>query len=146
MKNRILFDTSVLVAAMVATHLFHNRAILWLQRAKQGQFAFLVATHSIAELYSILTTLPVRPCISPPTAQQLINDNIESCAEIISLDTKDYIAVTKELSNLGLSGGIVFDALLLQAAKKAKADRLLTFNLKDFERLNLSTALQVVEP
>ena len=34
-----------------------------------------------------------------------------------------------------LTGGIIYDALHLQAAIKAKVDRLYTANLRDFQRL-----------
>ena len=35
---KILFDTSVLVAAIVEPHPMHGRALPWLQRAKAGEF------------------------------------------------------------------------------------------------------------
>ncbi len=37
--------------------------------------------------------------------------------------------------SLNLPGGTVYDALIAQAAVKAKAEVLLTLNLKDFQRL-----------
>jgi predicted nucleic acid-binding protein len=61
---RILLDTSVLVAAMVEAHPAHMRALPWLQKAQGGTDTWLVAAHSLAELYAILTTLPVRPRIN----------------------------------------------------------------------------------
>jgi predicted nucleic acid-binding protein len=56
-----LFDTSVLVAAMVEAHPNHTAALPWLQRAKPGLVTGLVAAHSLAELYAVLTTLPIQP-------------------------------------------------------------------------------------
>jgi predicted nucleic acid-binding protein len=39
------------------------------------------------------------------------------------------------MADLGLSGGIVYDALIARAAQKVKADRLLTLNPGDFRRV-----------
>ena len=55
---RFLLDTSVLVAAMVEAHPMHITALPWLRRAKDRLDSGLVAAHSVAELYAILTTLP----------------------------------------------------------------------------------------
>ena len=74
---KILFDTSVLVAAVVQPHPMHSRALPWLKRAKAGEYDFVVATHTLAELYAVLTTLPVKPRISSSTAWRLIQENIE---------------------------------------------------------------------
>ncbi len=45
------------------------------------------------------------------------------------------IQTIKAMSEKGLSGGIIYDALIAKAALKAKADRLLTLNKKDFEKI-----------
>ncbi|HEV2064753.1 MAG TPA: PIN domain-containing protein, partial [Thermoanaerobaculia bacterium] len=74
---KVLFDTSVLVAAMVEPHPVHERALSWLKRARVGDFEFLVASHTLAELYAVLTTLPVRPRISPEIASRLVQQNVE---------------------------------------------------------------------
>ncbi|MBL7210989.1 MAG: PIN domain-containing protein [Desulfobacteraceae bacterium] len=132
---KTLFDTSVLVAAIVEPHPMHNRALPWLQRAKTGELAFFVASHTLAELYAVLTTLPIKPMISPSTAWRLIHDNIEISAKIISLSPSDYQDIIKRVSEFGLSGGIIYDALIVKAAKKSKVERLLTFNINDFKRV-----------
>lgn len=131
---KVLFDTSVLVAAIVEEHPMHAIALPWLQKAKTGKFDFLVASHSLAELYAVLTTLPLRPRISPSTAWRLVNSNVESSAKVISLSPLDYKKTVKEMAELGLSGGIIYDGLIAMAARKSGADRLLTFNPDDFFR------------
>ncbi|MBU4582986.1 MAG: hypothetical protein KKH02_11335, partial [Proteobacteria bacterium] len=42
----------------------------WLQRIKKGSDSGLVSAHSVAELYAILTTLPMKPRISQTPAKQ----------------------------------------------------------------------------
>ena len=132
---RVLFDTSVLVAATVEPHPVHNRALPWLQRAKAGEFDFLVATHTLAELYAVLTTLPVKPRITPLAAWRLVQTNVEVSARIVTLSVSDYKGTVREMAENGLTGGVIYDALIVTAARKSGADRLLTLNEHDFLRL-----------
>ncbi len=132
---KLLFDTSVLVAAIVEAHPHHSHALPQLQDVKSGKHEFFVAAHSLAELYAVLTSLLLKPKISPLTARRLIDENVISSANIISLSAADYKNTLKELSELALTGGIVYDALVAKAAKKSRIDRLLTFNAKDFQRV-----------
>ena len=128
-------DTSVLVAAMVESHPAHGRAFPWLKRAKSKEFELVVCTHTLAELYAVLTTLPVRPRLGPDIARRLIRDNVETVATIIELRTKDYVTVLDGQTSLGLTGGAIYDALAAHAAQKAGVDKLLTLNESDFRRV-----------
>lgn len=132
---RVVFDTSVLVAGIVETHPDNDRAFPWLKRAKEGEFELIVATHTLAELYAVLTTLPVRPRISPGMAWRLIYENATRPAKLISISISDYNECIQSMVDLGLVGGTVYDALLVSVVKKTKADRLLTLNMRDFERV-----------
>ncbi len=143
---KILFDTSVIVAAIVETHPMHNRAFPWLKRAIQKEFHMFVACHTIAEVYGVLTTIPVSPKITPALALQLIQENIETKAEIISLTASDYIDIIKNVAKFNLSGGIIYDAIIAGAAQKIKADKLLTFNIKDFKRVWPDGLAQIISP
>ena len=132
---KVLLDTSVLVAAMVESHPMHARAHLWLDRGIGGEFEWVVAAHSLAELYHVLTAYPLRPRIAPGTARQLIHDNIARKASVVALTASDYTAVVQHVASLNLTGGVVYDALILRAAERAGVDRVLTFNVDDFRRL-----------
>ncbi len=143
---KVLLDTSVLVAATVRTHPMHERAIPWLKRGKTNEIQVHVAAHSIAECYSVLTSLPLRPRISPSTAARLIRDNVRSTATIVPLTVLDYITTVDELAEQGLSGGIVYDALVATAAKKAKVEQLVTLNPDHFRRVWPAGAKNVTTP
>lgn len=132
---RVFFDTSVLVAAIFEGHKRHDQAFPWLRRAREKEFTFLVAAHTLAELYSTLSGLPVRPRISPEAARELVRENVESTAEIVSLLPEDYSLVLQRMADRGLSGGVIYDALLARAAEKAGAEKLLTLNESDFRRV-----------
>jgi predicted nucleic acid-binding protein len=143
---RLLFDTSVLIAGFVASHPRHHSALSWLQRTKEKNISFLVSAHSLMECSAVLTRLPLSPRISAESASYLIRENIEKLAEIVSLSTKDYQSIIKHVTELGLSGGIIYDAIVIQTAKKAKADKILTLNSKDFIRLSPENTEWIITP
>jgi predicted nucleic acid-binding protein len=113
----------------------HERAFSWMKNAKANAFESAVASHTLAELYAVLSTLPIKPRIVPSVAWRLIHENVETICEVVSLTAAEYRAAIKQMSELGLSGGIVYDALIAKAAKKAKVERLLTFNSDHFNRV-----------
>jgi len=143
---RILLDTSILVAAMVEAHPAHEQGWAWLKRVTSGTDKGVVAAHSLAELYAILTTLPVQPPISPTDARRLIQHNVIQTLEIAFLSDQDYIEVIEHLALLGIVGGATYDALILRAAANAKVDLIVTLNEKDFRRVYPNLADKIVAP
>jgi predicted nucleic acid-binding protein len=135
----------VLVAAFEVSHPRHTVCLPWLQQAQTEQIHGLIATHTLAELYSVLTRLPVRPRISPELAQRLITENLERF-EVIPLTTEDYQMVLAQMVNLNLTGGGIYDGLIAQAAVKAEVNTLLTLNPNHFTRLGEDIARLVQVP
>lgn len=131
---RVLFDASILVAALVRSHGRHGVARPWLARAMRGELTPVVAAHTLAELHATLTVLPVRPRISPQTAERLREENLPESTEIIALTSEDYRAVIRRITDLGLAGGVVHDALIARAAEIGRVDRLVTLNQAHFRR------------
>jgi predicted nucleic acid-binding protein len=143
---RILVDTSVMVAGIVQAHPGHTRALPWLAGARNGEHECVFSCHSLLELFAVLTSLPLHPRIRPDLAHRLIVENIESSMEAVELSAADYRSVLGEVKALGLTGGIVYDALIAFAAHKAKVDRLLTFNVSDFKRVWPECADRIIAP
>ena len=143
---KTVFDTSVLVAAIVEAHPEHARALPWLQRAKRKEFDGCVASHTLAELYAVLTRLPLRPAISPALAWRLIRENVLTSLEVIPLLGDDYRTVIEQLASLGIGGGATYDALIAQAASKCNADRVITFNGEHFRRVRPDLASRIILP
>jgi len=101
----------------------------------------------LAELYSILTTFPAKPRrISPQEAQQLIQQNILDVFEVITLSEQDYISVINHLSESGIMGGVIYDALILKGAIKANVDGVITLNENDFKRVYPDFADKIISP
>ena len=112
----------------------HKRAFPWPKRAKANEFELIVASHTIAELFAVLSTLPIKPRITPLIARKLISENIEPNSKFISLTPGEYKTVIKQVSELGLAGGVNYDALIAKVAQKSKVERLLTLNIDHFSR------------
>jgi predicted nucleic acid-binding protein len=142
---KVLFDTSVLVAAFEASHPRHAVCLPWLQRAQSQEIDGYFSTHTLAELYSVLTRLPVRPTITPTIAQRLIDENLNLLV-VIPLTADDYQQAIARMVRLNLPGGGIFDALIAQAALQAEVDILLTLNPNHFTRLGEDLAQQVRVP
>ncbi len=104
-----------------------------------------ISTHSLAELYSVLTRLPLQKPISPQQAYNGIMNNLKGF-QTIDLDSDDYLNVIENISQLQITGGVIFDAIIAQAALKANVDILLTLNPKHFRRLGESIASLVQDP
>ncbi|HED06744.1 MAG TPA: PIN domain-containing protein [Ignavibacteria bacterium] len=132
---KILFDSSVLIAAFVEFHPKHKTALSFLVKAKNKEFELFVSAHSILEVYSVLTSAPFKPRITSVIAKQLIENNIRSFAKIVYLSDKDYFVIIEKMSSSGLIGGIVYDAIIVECALNSKVDEILTLNPKDFLRL-----------
>ena len=140
---KVLFDTSVLVAAALLQHPSHTPCFAQLQTARSRQIQGCLSTHSLAEFYSVLTRMPSQPRMSPQAARILIENYLQYLAPIV-LEPIDYLAAIHQMADLNLPGGGIFDALIAQAALKAGVDKILTLNPNHFSRLNAAIA-QIVE-
>ncbi|MBA3698808.1 MAG: PIN domain-containing protein [Planctomycetes bacterium] len=133
---RFLFDTSVLVPAMITAHEHHDLARPWLERAMVGEFRLVLSVHALAECFSVLTRLPGTLKCSPSMAHAVLKGNLLTRAKalVVALETDDYLAILDDLAAKNLAGGVIFDALHVRAARRHKA-RIVTFNQRDFARL-----------
>ncbi len=95
-----------------------------------------VANHTLAEVYSVLSTLPLSPRIGPSLANQMVEENVIRHADtLVTLTATDYRKALQRLADGGFSGGITYDMLVVVAAEKVHAAEIVTLNRKDFERI-----------
>ncbi len=132
---RLFLDTSVLLAGMVEHHPQHPQAFAALRSIADRSHQGYIATHSLAEVYAVLTRLPVKPAIHSSEAVLMIQKNVIEHCQAVELKTEDYEAVLSVAAERGWRGGSIYDALILQCARKIHAERIHTFNLGDFQRL-----------
>lgn len=138
---RTLFDTSVVVAALVDQLGTHQAAFREFRRHSSGENAGFCSTHALAEIYATLTALPLQRRISPDDARRLLEETVLARLAVIPLGSADYRAVLRRVADQGLGSGAIYDALHAHCARKESVDQILTYNLHDFERFDLEGIL-----
>lgn len=142
---RVAFDTSVLVASIVASHRHHARAHCWLQAVESGSLEGLASWHAMTETWSVLTRLPVTPRITPLTAWGAVR-RLRAVLTLLAPTERIYRTALVRCTARALTSGVVFDAVHLVTAEESGADAMLTFNHADFARLVDSGSPQIVVP
>ena len=142
----VFCDTSVLVAACIRKHPHYERARPVLEAIAGGKEAGVISTHSLAEVFSALTSVPVVPRILPSEARAIIATNIRRHFQLVAVTPEMYERAVEVCVGRGLGGGKVYDALLIECARHSKADRIYTFNLQDFRRLAPDLVDRLVAP
>lgn len=142
---KILYDTSAFVAAVLGSHPAHAEAHRVLDLARSGGERGLVAAHTLAESYAVLSAIPTHPRLRPHQVNQIIRENLDGF-RVITLSVRDHRAVLQQMESLELSGGAIYDVLIARAAIKAGADRLVTLNARHFNRLGDDVATIVWVP
>ncbi len=107
--------------------------------------ALFISTHGLAECYNALTRYPIEGVLLPSQAQDLLKERFPHKLKTIELTKNDYEGAFERVARKNLRGAVVYDALHYQAAIKIKAEKLITWNVKDFERLS-SGEFEILTP
>jgi len=140
---KVFFDTSVLVAAFWGDHPHHAPSLKALSLSKKTQAT--CSTHSLAEVYAVMTHLPVKPLIPAEQAMLFITD-IRERLTIVPLTTADYETALRKASARGIVGGRIYDALLLHVAAKTKAAKIYTWNVDHFQHISPELSDRITTP
>jgi len=136
-------DTSVLIAASDTADPRHPSSRSLLAAATPATAA--CGAHTLAEVYAVLSRLPGGKKVRPDLAGLLV-EQIAARMTVVPLSAEDYVATLRETARMGLSGGIVFDALLLACARKIGAEQIYTWNVKHFQMIAPDLAERVMTP
>lgn len=132
---KVAFDTSVLVAGLVASHPKFSLATVWLDALDSGEVEGFWTTHGLAETWSVLTRLPLESRVEPADVTSILETFAKICSPT-DLLFEDYVDAASRSAEQGVRSGAIFDALHLVSAERAKVDVLLTFNESDLKRLS----------
>lgn len=135
--ERTALDTSVVVASLLSWHEHHERALPVLVAARESTTGVILPLPALIESYSVMTRLPPPVRIAPQAAWRLLEAAFAQRTIIPALDGTAGWALLAALPDRGISGGATYDAHILACAKQVGAERLATFNLRDFQRLEL---------
>ncbi len=128
-----LLDTSCLVAAVCTWHRRHDDTRREIERRDAAGEKLVLAAHSLAETFSVLTRLPEPHRLHPNDALALIEANWGE-TRLVALGGPDYRATLRRCRDVGIGGGAVYDALIATCARKAEVETLVTWDLEGFER------------
>lgn len=130
----IAIDSSVIVAALLSWHESHGPAARALEHALGTKEGVVIPAHALVESYSVLTRLPAPHRLKAADALTLLRENFGQ-ARLAAHAARAVFPMLTELAAASHGGGIVYDAIILDAAAGAGATSLLTLNARDYERL-----------
>ena len=122
-----------MVAAVSEWHEEHSAALREIERRLDDGDRMAVPAHALAETFAVLTRLPAPHRLAPADAWHLIDENFAKSAIVVALPAKTYQAVLGMAAAEAVAGGRIYDALIGECARRAKAEALLTFNRRHFE-------------
>lgn len=93
----------------------------------------MLAAHSLAEAYSVLTRLPEPHRIRPEDALAVLEANWAD-TRLVALSGSEYRSLLRRCRDSGIGGGAVYDALIGACARKGRAASLVTWDTANFER------------
>lgn len=130
---KVFLDTSVLVAAFWGDHAQHGPSVKLVKAATPKTAS--CAAHTVAEVYSTMTRLPVKPPI--PTEQALLFvRQIQEQFTVVALTDAEYFATIERLAENGIARGQVYDGLIMTAAAKSNAETIYTWDMDDFQKVS----------
>src|ERR1700732_3058921 len=124
---KAFLDTSVLIAANDSDHPNHLPSLRLLAHATQITTA--CATHSLAEVYAVLSRMPGGRRQRPEIAG-ILGDQIVAKITIVPLTAEEYANTIRSAVQAKIAGGTIFDALLLACARKVNPERIYPWNLR----------------
>jgi predicted nucleic acid-binding protein len=120
-------DTSVLVAAMIASERHHGECVRLLDSGPVGFHA-----HGIAETFGTLTGGRAAFRLRARAAMELLEEDYLPCLKLAVLDPARMLAAMREAESRGVRGGAIFDYLHLVTAREAGARRIYTLSVSNF--------------
>ena len=142
-SQSIAVDSNVVIAALLSWHQHHEQALRALQEALNN--SAVVPVHVILESFSVLTRLPSPHRLSAQDAGRLLVNTFRGHAKMIGFGPSDLWQLVDLLVERDVSGGTTYDGVILQCARRAGADRLYTFNIRHFSRLD-PEGIDIIDP
>jgi predicted nucleic acid-binding protein len=134
------------VSLAVAHHPHHHLAYAAFRQVTTSGHEGFVSAHGLSETFNTLTRLPITPMVHPTEAYRFVSETIVGNCAVVCLAEKDYLATLEAAARTGLRGGVIYDALQLRCAEKARCNRIYTFNISDFVRIAPHLRKQIVRP
>ncbi len=132
MNGLALLDTSCIVALVAGWHEHHEETV----RTANKLPHLVIASHTLLETYAVLTRLPAPFRVAPSVASALVSQ-IAKDVRAVALTARELRTMLRRAKEQNVTGGRTYDLAIGVCAEKAKATRLLTWNLRHFQNLDL---------
>jgi predicted nucleic acid-binding protein len=83
--------------------------------------------------------------VPPDAALQIVEHNATRFG-LITLTPEEHLAALRTFVGLGLTGAMIYDALILACARKVDAEHIYTLDQRDFRRIAPDLASRILEP
>lgn len=143
---KVLFDTSAIVPLLVKNHPNHSSANKTYNSLRGQNSTLFIASHSIAEIYRTLTWGHSYLQFSANQARKSIHQTVIPHFSIAEVSSSNYLDVVDWMAKSGLTGAIIYDALIAKAASLIEATYLVTYNAKDFQRVFPENGADLIIP
>ena len=138
----IFFDSSAILPAFFSGHVHYQPTLRTYNGATHPRCC---CCHSLAEIYNTATRPSAGIGASPGQAGEILS-KVRRDFQLITLEPEDYQNATEGLIRQALRGPIIYDALLLQCARKVNAETIYTWNVRHFQRLAPDLAERIRTP
>ncbi len=129
--TRYLCDTSALVATVCSWHEHHARTRAEIERREGGGEELVLAAHSLAETYAVLTRLPGPNRLRSGDAIALLEANWGETT-VVHLTAAETWRALRKAQRSGVIGGQTYDMLIAASALKGRASTIITWNVRHF--------------
>jgi predicted nucleic acid-binding protein len=139
----IFVDTSVVVAA---SQPYDPRQPACLNRlAIADTRGGACAIHTLSEIFAVLTRLPLPYRVPPEAAVQIVKHTSKRLT-VVALTPTEHMAAIERFVAEGLTGAMIYDALILACARKVNATRIYTLNSRHFKQVAPDLSARILEP
>ncbi|MFZ5619138.1 MAG: PIN domain-containing protein [Pseudomonadota bacterium] len=125
-------DSSVFVAAAIEANPHFEASNRFLERQPRREGC--TSSHTLVETYSVLTRLPAGHRLTSMQAHAVIA-NWPLKLKIVALPAEETVRLLREMAEIGIAGGRIYDALHARTAVYAGAAAVVTWNVKHFAGL-----------
>ena len=143
---KVYVDTDILISDAVDGHVHQANAAQLFLEIKSRRWTPVISAHGMAEIYSVLTRTPYQTRVTAGMAWQILEENVLRSFEIETLSRSEYVRTIKECAVRGWTGGRIYDALHIAAARKAGCSRIYTFNVSHFRQLAPDLTDRIMAP
>ncbi len=144
-RPRFALDANYIVALLLDSHEFHQPTLEDYESRLVRREVPVVPVHSLAEAFSVMTRMPAPYRLTGTVAAKLLERNFARVAEVPDLTGRAMWDLVAEFGASGLSGGLIYGAMIARSACEAGASVIVTWNMRDMLRV-APAGLEVHQP